>query len=130
VRVPGPLVVVLEKLRAWTPVDRLELKAAVPPVTVSAPRVRSVAKLLVTVVNARLPPPLIAAGRACCVKAPPVTDNVRPAPMAKVPLLVKLGVVPDWATVRLPLATLMNPLLVWVALPRLMVKGWLVVTEP
>jgi hypothetical protein len=74
-------------------------------------------------------------------KVPPVTRAVRPDPIVIVPalltlplagwltvrsapltltapvaLLVNVGLAPDWLTVKLPLVTLMVPLLAWLAL--------------
>src|SRR5687767_6781642 len=55
---------------------------------------------------------------------------VKPLPIATGPVLVKLGVVPDWVTVRLPPLREIEPLLRWSEEPRLTVRGWPTLSVP
>ena len=63
-------------------------------------------------------------------KVPLLTASVRPVPIAIAPVLVKLGVVPDWLTVRFPPINSMVPLFRCPAEALAMVRGCWIVSVP
>src|SRR5262249_4274511 len=80
-------------------------------------------------VRARVPAPVTVPG-LFWVRLPPTTVNVRPLGTVMVPALVKLGLVPDWMTLRSPPLRLMVPLLLCAAEAGLTVKVWETVRAP
>jgi hypothetical protein len=110
VRVPGPFTVLFDTAKARLALSKFGVKFAV------------VLDKDTTPVPVRLP--------ACKLKLPPLTRKVRPLPMSSVPVVVKVGVVPGWLTVRLPPTRLMVPLLRWAAELLARVKLWLTVSVP
>ena len=89
---------------------------------------KSVPRLRVALLIAKVPapesvPPL-------WLKVPPLMARAWPLAMVMAPVLVKLGLVPDWLTVRSPPLTLMVPSLVCWAEAALRTSGPLVVSVP
>ena len=119
---PGPLTVDPLNVNASPVVD-----TAVPNVTVdaaaeNAPSVKLVFNVAVTVLRTSAPPPFRTAP-VCCVKTPPLMVHTRPAPTVIEPVFVKLGLVPNWVSVRSPVLSVIVPLFVDTDDARNMVNG-------
>ena len=146
VSVPVPLIVDVVNDKAVVAVVRPAGSVSVEPDVVSAPSVKGVVNVAVDVVT--LSPPSVKAGVMVAVvpvrasvpappsvpldtaTVPPLMVKTRPAPIVIVPVVVKLGLVPDCVIVRSPVVSVMVPLFVITDDGRASVRPWLVVRLP
>ena len=126
---PAALTVELLNVSAKAAVDRLVLNVIVELFTVRALRVKPLFNT-VRVLCSDIAPPPFSSAPDCCVNAPALINSVLPALTVIVPVLVKLGAVPDWRNVRSPADRMIAPEFTCAALGLAMFVGWLTVMVP